>query len=391
MAYWIFVIATYILAENVAFAALQIWLLRQRQPWPRGVGIGVAAWCFLMCFLFLLSIFEPSGWKPFMRDYLYFPMSVEMVWNLLILQALFPLTLLLVIVVRLSRRKVQAEALDEAGITRRKFLYLTACGAVPATAIAMGVHGTLTRTDLRVRKFDLAIRHLPPELEGFTIAHVSDLHSGVFVGPQRLRIVSDAVNDLKADLVALTGDLINRNMLEFPDALASIQSMRSTFGTFLCEGNHDTIPGGRLVVSACQAAGLPMIYNACLALPVRGQRLLLGGVAWDTIYYYDREPQLVSSLFPARQAGDVRILLAHHPHLFDIAQEADLVLSGHTHGGQIMLSPDVGLGRIRFKYCSGRYQRDNTTLIVSNGAGDWFPCRIGAPAEVGLLKLTAAG
>jgi len=97
----------------------------------------------------------------------------------------------------------------------------------------------------------------------------------------------------------------------------------------------------------------------------------------------------VSNLYPARQKGDLRILLAHHPHLFDVADSTDLVLTGHTHGGQIMAGP-IGFGPLFFKYWSGIYQRRNTTLVVSNGCGDWFPCRIGAPAEIGLLRLTAA-
>ena len=97
---------------------------------------------------------------------------------------------------------------------------------------------------------------------------------------------------------------------------------------------------------------------------------------------------MVGDLFPPRQEGDTRILLAHHPHLFDIAQEADLMLSGHTHGGQIMFG-DIGLGRLRFRYWSGLYQRANTTMIVSNGCGDWFPCRIGAPAEIARVRLDA--
>ena len=71
----------------------------------------------------------------------------------------------------------------------------------------------------------------PPELEGFTIAHVSDLHSGLFVGPARLKIISDMTNDLKADLLAIPGDIINREMDEFPSALDAIRRIESRYGT----------------------------------------------------------------------------------------------------------------------------------------------------------------
>jgi hypothetical protein len=253
----------------------------------------------------------------------------------------------------------------------------------------MGVHGALTQEDLRVREFPIPIANLPSELEGFTIAHVSDLHSGLFVGPARLKIISDATNDLKADMVAITGDIINREMNEFPAALAAIRRIESPYGTYLCEGNHDTIPGPCVLVAACERNGLSMLFNTCTAIPVRGRRLLLGGLSWGRYEQMDVLPGMVGNLFPPRQENDVRILLAHHPHLFDIAQDADLLLSGHTHGGQIMFG-DIGLGRLRFKYWSGRYQRGNTTMIVSNGCGDWFPCRIGAPAEIGLVRLTKA-
>jgi hypothetical protein len=312
-----------------------------------------------------------------------------MVWNILLLQVLFPGMILAVLVVRLRNPIGRSQPLSPRGMSRRKFLYLLGCGAVPATAIGMGVHGALTRHDLRVREFQIPIANLPPELEGFTIAHVSDLHSGLFVGPTRLKIISDATNDLKAELVALTGDIINREMSEFPSVLAAIQRMESRYGTYLCEGNHDEIPGPGVLVAACKQNGLRMLYNSCAAIPVSGGRLLLGGLSWKRFYQMETRPGMVGDLFPPRQEGDVRILLAHHPHLFDIAQEADLLLSGHTHGGQIMFG-DIGLGRLRFKYWSGRYQRGNTTMIVSNGCGDWFPCRIGAPAEIGLVRLTRA-
>jgi predicted MPP superfamily phosphohydrolase len=387
---WIAFFAAYVVAQNFGYAALQVWLLRRRLPSPRWMEVAIFLWAFLMSGLFLLEAFEPSEWKSFMRDQLYLPMAVEMVWNILFLQVLVPGMILVVLIVRLRNRIARPQPMSLEGMSRRKFLYLLSYGAVPVAAIGMGVHGVRTREDLRVREFDIPIANLPPELEGFTIAHVSDLHSGIFVGPARLKIISDMTNDLKADLVAITGDIINREMSEFPAALAAIQRIESPYGTYLCEGNHDVIPGNCLLVAECEQNGLRMLFNHSVAVPVRGRRLLLGGLSWARYFQMDTQPGMVGRLFPPRQEGDARILFAHHPHLFDIAQEADLVLSGHTHGGQIMFGDNIGLGRLRFKYCSGRYQRGNTTMIVSNGCGDWFPCRIGAPAEIGLLRLTAA-
>ena len=211
----------------------------------------------------------------------------------------------------------------------------------------------------------------------------------MFVGPDRLKIISDATNDLKANLVTITGDIINREMTEFPPALAAIKAIESRHGTYLCEGNHDEIPGLGMVIDACAENNLPMLSYQSVILPIRGQRIIIGGLPWMKDGY-ERFPQLVSQLFPERREGDVRILLAHHPHLFDIADSADLVLAGHTHGGQIMLAEHFGLGPLMFKYWSGLYRRGNTSMVVSNGCGDWFPCRVGAPAEIALLTLNAA-
>jgi len=383
-------IVTYIVAQNFCYAALQVWLLRQRQPWPKSLGIAVVLWAIAMSVLFLLQLFEPVSWKPFMREWLYFPMATEMVWNVLMLQLLFPAMILVVIIVRIRNRISPPQPLSPSGMSRRRFLYLVSYGALPTTAVGMGVHGALSRDDLQVRQFQIPIANLPAELEGFSIAHVSDLHSGLFVGPDRLKIISDATNDLKADMVSLTGDLINREMGEFPAALACIRRMESPYGTYLCEGNHDMAPGPLILVNACLKNGLNMLFNSCAPLTVRGQKIVLGGLAWAKFYEMDSDPGMVSNLFFPQRKTDVRILLAHHPDLFDVSQDAQLVLSGHTHGGQIMLGDNFGLGRIRFKYCSGRFHRGTTTMIVSNGCGDWFPCRIGAPAEVALLRLTKA-
>jgi len=92
-----------------------------------------------------------------------------------------------------------------------------------------------------------------------------------------------------------------------------------------------------------------------------------------------------------RQAGAFPILLAHHPHAFDRAAAAGLplVLSGHTHGGQLMLTKNIGVGPLRFRYWSGIYEKPGSKLFVNNGVGNWFPLRINAPAEIVKLTLRA--
>jgi predicted MPP superfamily phosphohydrolase len=392
----IFFVALFIAVLNGGLCALQLGLLRRRAPWPRWLGAGVAGWTLLMVALFVAQIGAPLSWRPFLRHWFYFPLAVEMVWNLLFLQLLFLGTIVVTLVLR-GWRPVRKSGADEisagkdrlpADLSRRRFVYLLAFGAPPAAALAMGVHGTRTRYDLRVKEFRLAIPHLPAELEGFTIAHVSDLHSGIFCGPRRLALIGEATSDLKADLIVLTGDVINDHIEEFPDALAVIRKWRAPHGLYLCEGNHDLIPGRGLFTDACARAGLPLLINQTVVLPVENRRLILAGVPWLG-RRFEVDPGIVGRLYPSRQEGDVRLLLAHHPHYLDCADDADLVLSGHTHGGQIMAGP-IGLGPLFFKYWSGFYQRGNTAMIVSNGAGDWFPCRIGAPAEVGLVRLTRA-
>ena len=375
---------------NFGCAALFVWQLRRRGDRLQVAVVAVWLWAIAMTGLVNLQILMPPEWQDFMRRWFYLPLAVEMVWNVLFLQFLFLGLLPTVLLLRRLRPVPLARPMSPHQISRRNFLYLASYGAAPTLALGMGVHGSLTRNELRVREYNIGIAGLPPELEGFSIAHVSDLHSGIFVGPDRLKIVSQAANDLKADLVAITGDMINGSMKEFPDALVAIQAIESRYGSYLCEGNHDIFPGPGLMVEACAQNNLSMLYNTTRIVPVNGRRLILGGLPWFR-RGFEVKPEVANRLFPDRQEGDVRILLAHHPHLFDIAGSADLVLTGHTHGGQIMLGDEVGLGPMFFRYWSGAYRRGNSTLIVSNGCGDWFPCRIGAPAEIGLLRLTSTG
>jgi len=366
---------------------VMLYLARKHRLRSRAATLAPLLWAALMTGLVCLQGFCPPAWAPALRRWFYFPLSVEMVWSLLFLSALGAILALLV----LGRfRKVDsATELAPQDLSRRRFIYLAVCGAAPATALAMGVHGTATRHDLRVRELEVPVANLPPAFEGFTIAHVSDLHSGIFCGPERLGKIGDATNDLKADLIVMTGDMINSSLTEFADAADVIRGWESPHGVYLCEGNHDLFAGEAPFVNACAAAGFALLRNTNAVLPARGGRLILGGLPWYSRYFRG-DPAAIARLFPERQAGDLRIVLAHHPDLFDAAVgSADLMLSGHTHGGQIMVG-DVGFGPLFFEYWSGLYRRGASTLVVSNGAGDWFPCRVGAPAEIARLTLVRA-
>jgi predicted MPP superfamily phosphohydrolase len=360
---------------NVGFAILQVWLLRRRSPWPKSLAVAVCLWNLAMVSLFFLQVFAPLSWHAFLRERFYFPMAVEMIWNALLVEFLFLGSTLVVLAILRFRPEGPPAPLTPEGASRRNFLYAMLYGAAPVTALGMGVHGLASSHDLRVRDISIPIAGLPPELGGFTIAHVSDLHSGIFVGADRLKIISDGANDLKADLVTITGDIINLDMMEFPPALKAIKAIESRHGTYLCEGNHDCLAGDSVVMQACNENNLPMLSYQNVILPIRGHRIILAGLPWMKTGF-EGQPAIVSNLFPA--------------HLFDIAESTDLVLTGHTHGGQIMLTDHIGLGPLFFKYWSGLYQRGTTSMLVSNGCGDWFPCRIGAPAEIALIHLTAA-
>jgi predicted MPP superfamily phosphohydrolase len=343
-----FVFVSLFTLVNFGLAGLVIHLLRRRRPWPRMLGFAVVAWATLMVGLLYIQGFSPPTWRPFLRHWFYFPLSVEMVWNLLFVQLLFLATVVVTLFMGRARR--------------------------------------VDRADLRVSELDVPLPNLPPEFEGFTIAHVSDLHSGIFCGPHRLKKIGDAANDLKADLIVITGDIINSNITEFNDAASIIHRLESPNGVFLCEGNHDLFPGEAVFRGACAAAGLKLLCQSSAVLNVRGRRLILGGLPWYSRGFRGDDAS-VDRLFPARQEGDLRVVLAHHPNLFHHVGSAQLMLSGHTHGGQIMIGP-VGFGPLFFDYWTGLYRRGHSRLVVSNGAGDWFPCRIGAPAEIGRLRLT---
>jgi predicted MPP superfamily phosphohydrolase len=239
---------------------------------------------------------------------------------------------------------------------------------------------------------DVALPGLPPDLDGLRIALVSDLHVGTFTNGQTVKRVVEATSRLDADLVLLPGDLINNALAALSDALDAVSNIQSRHGSYLCVGNHDLIEDGVEFVRRVKAR-IPLLINESRIIPIRGQRIQLLGLPWnrDEILIADSVRQLARQIAP----DAFPILLAHHPHAFDAAAEVGipLTVSGHTHGGQLMLSDSVGFGPLMYRYWSGLYRKrahNGASLVVSNGVGNWFPIRSRAPAEIIDLTLRTA-
>jgi len=259
-----------------------------------------------------------------------------------------------------------------------------------ATAVALG-----QLDHFRIQRLTLRIPHLPAALKGFTIVHLSDLHIGKLTRGKILEDIVAATNRLDADLILLTGDLINMSLEDLPRAFEMLRALKSRHGLFLCEGNHDLIESRAGFEAGARRSGLSFLLDESAVFSVRGQRVQILGLRWGEGMQRGRESAgplpdgPLNRLLAKREPGDFTILLAHHPAVFDMAVQAGipLTLAGHTHGGQLMLTQKIGFGPWLFRYWSGVYEQRDSRMIVSNGAGNWFPLRMGAPAEIIHLTL----
>jgi len=280
-------------------------------------------------------------------------------------------------------------------LTRREFFGACAALTPPLFTVGSTTVALAQLKSLRVRRFTLSVPTLPRQLNGMTIAHVSDIHVGRITTSRVLRKMVSITNALRTDLVLMTGDLINYEMSDLAEGIALIKSMESRYGLWMIEGNHDLIEDGDEFERRIKASGVPFLMDETAVTNVRGFPVQFFGLRWligggrtqDAIHIAQ-----VRSFVMQRQADAFPILLAHHPHAFDAAAKAGLplTLAGHTHGGQLMLDSQHGVGSAFFRYWSGLYTRGNSQMIVSNGVGNWFPIRINAPAEIVHITLRCA-
>jgi predicted MPP superfamily phosphohydrolase len=323
------------------------------------------------------------------------------IWHLLILPLLLPLlaigaivTLVCWTIDKIRKRgtlKTAHAPTDQTEMSRRSFIAATAAFTPQLFTIGLTAIALRQLEQFRVRRMTIGVRDLPAVLDGLTITHVSDMHTGRFTRSAVLREMSGAVNDLRSELVLVTGDLINGALHEIPEGIDTVRRLDARSGVYMIEGNHDLFQGREAFESKVKASGIPLLVNETAQLAVRGHPLQLLGLRWGGPIFRRREgyddatiAASFQELLALRDPESFPILLAHHPHAFDPAAAAQLplTLSGHTHGGQLMLNAEMGFGPLMFRYWSGHYTKGDSHLIVSNGVGNWFPLRTRAPAEI---------
>ncbi|WP_437928347.1 metallophosphoesterase [Sorangium sp. So ce291] len=296
------------------------------------------------------------------------------------------------------------EAIDEG----RRRLVVGATWALPAAAISVSMGGVLaSRQRPVVVRVALPVRRELTSLHGVTLAQLSDVHVGSFMDAERLDELRDAMNAVRADFHVITGDLLDHHVSQLELSTRLLRGLRPARGQiFFCMGNHEYIAARSASIGAVakglEEAGAQVLVDEAREVRLGGDRLWMGAIDYPSRARPGepaRRPTLDGlhrALGQMQDDGAPRILLSHHPGTFRAARELpfDLMLSGHTHGGQISLgrigdyalTPMLPAGL----YHNGHYEHRGRHLHVNAGAGGWLPVRINCPPEITLVELVPA-
>ena len=320
------------------------------------------------------------------------PLSDRLAWAgalaMGLFSSLFVLTLLrdaLLLVLALVSLAVPGALADASGAT---------AAAVPLLGAVITLWGFVNaRRTAAVVSVDVPIADLPAALHGFTIAQISDIHVGPTIKRDYLNRIVEAVNRLRADMVAVTGDLVDGSVRELGGHVAPLGNLSSTHGTFFVTGNHEYYSGAPAWVAELRRIGLNVLMNEHVVLQHAGGSVLIAGVTDFGAHHFDpaqrSDPQAALAGAPAGTI--MRVLLAHQPRSAEAAELAGfhLQLSGHTHGGQFL--PWNLFVRFQQPFTAGLHKLRRLWVYTSRGTGYWGPPkRFGAPSEITRLRLVPA-
>jgi len=300
--------------------------------------------------------------------------------SLFVLTLLRDAVLLVLLVARLAGLKADGHWVD-----------LSACGVV-ALALLVTLAGFYNaRKPPRVKTVDIPLKDLPPALQGFKIAQISDMHVGPTIKRPAMKHVVARINQLQVDVVAITGDLVDGNVYELSRHVAPLAGLRSSHGTFFVTGNHEYYSGVHPWLKYLPTLGVRVLLNEHVIILHKHAPIVIAGVTDFSAASYDTSHRTdVALAITGAPRAAVKVLLAHQPRSATAAEQAgfDLQLSGHTHGGQFL--PWNFFVRFQQPFTAGLHRVKDMLIYVSRGTGYWGPPkRFGSPSEITLLRLVA--
>ena len=269
---------------------------------------------------------------------------------------------------------------------------LTGAAAFPAAAALAGVYGgTVGRTGVALRDFSVPVSGIDGALDGFRIAQLSDIHLGLFFSLEEWRTLLEQAAATGADALAVTGDLFDDDDMN-EEAARILDEFVPRFpkGVWFCYGNHEHFRNIAATKAALAKTRIHVLNDDSAPVLDGARPLWFLGVDYPrsrSVFVLDGGASMESAMRNVPENA-VKVLLAHHPDFFDSAAKygVELVLSGHTHGGQLGLF-GVPLVPPVFKYMRGVYHVGPTTGYVHSGNGSWFPYRFGCPPEIAVFAL----
>lgn len=305
------------------------------------------------------------------------------------------------------RRKIksfgQKSSIQTVDYSRRKFVRY-ATFAASSYAFAAAGYGILRHDDCEIDYKDIKINNLPNELKGTTITLISDIHAGQYMNEWQMRKYADIVAELGSDIVCIPGDFVNFQSEDAEPLASAFRDVHARYGIYGSLGNHDFFQDPDHVTEVINnESPIQILRNQHRKLTIKGKDLYILGLD-DTISsganmdrvvldYLDRMGEYLKVNEPTYEHSP-KILLCHKPYSFDniAKRNPDLVLSGHTHGGQVV---PIKFGKVNIsfaaalsKYIEGHYTIGNANMYISRGVGTVaLPIRINCPPEITKITL----
>lgn len=273
----------------------------------------------------------------------------------------------------------------------RRRLLQSAGAALCIAPLAAASVGLVRRNRFRLSEVQIPIPNLPKDLDGLRVVQITDIHLSPFLSERELAAAIDMANETQAHLAVVTGDLITRVGDPLDACLRQLARLRAASGILGCLGNHEIYTGTQnYVAEQGRRIGIDFLRRQARQLRFGNATINVAGIDYQRMHkpYLVGMEQLVAP-------GTLNILLSHNPDVFPVAaaQGYQLTVAGHTHGGQVdveILHQHMNVARYFTPYVQGLYRRGDSSVYVSNGLGTiGVPVRLGAPAEVSVLRLCA--